>query len=305
MAKILVLGSKGAVGSYLVKELEIRKHAVFCADISHSPLSHYQRVDVGQYRQLERLFEYEKYDYVYHLAAEFGRRNGEEYFETLWQTNVIGCRNVLELQKKHNFKLVFFSSSEIYGDLDYEFLSEDLPQKTPIFPKNDYAISKWVNELQIQNFTQLHQTQTVIVRLFNTYGPGEYFSEYRSVVCQFIYKALHDLPYTVFLNHTRSSTYIDDTIRTLANISENFCPGEVYNICGDDYHDIKMLSDLILKLLKKNDDKVIYKELDFHNVKHKRGDNNKAKKDLGFVTSVHLEEGIRRTIQWQKEIYKV
>ena len=115
MGKILVTGSKGTLGRSLVRELRQRGHEVWGCDLQHQADQQYYRADVAKYRQLERVFE-QSYDYVYHLAAEFGRINGEEYYETLWQTNVIGTRNVLELQRVHGFKLIFASSSEIYGD---------------------------------------------------------------------------------------------------------------------------------------------------------------------------------------------
>lgn len=77
-----------------------------------------------------------------------------------------------------------------------------------------------------------------MVRLFNTYGPGEYYSPYRSVNCRFLYCALAGLPWTVFRGHYRTSTYLADTVRTLANIAERFKAGEVYNIGGEAHHSI-------------------------------------------------------------------
>ena len=74
------------------------------------------RCDVAAYRQLEEMFTYSpSFDYVYHTAAEFGRWNGEDFYEQLWRTNVIGTKNILRMQEKYRFKLVFFSSSEVYG----------------------------------------------------------------------------------------------------------------------------------------------------------------------------------------------
>ncbi len=83
------------------------------------------------------------------------------------------------------------------------------------------------------------------MRLFNTYGPGEPYSTYRSVICRFVYSALHDMPYTVYNGHTRTSTYITDMVFTLANIAERFKPGEVYNIAGTELsrHQVGQRSD--------------------------------------------------------------
>ena len=149
-------------------------------------------------------------------------------------------------------RMIFTSSSEVYGDYR-GVMSEDVMDKVAIRQMNDYAMTKRVNEMQILNSADRFGTETVRVRLFNAYGPGEYYSEYRSAICVFIYKALHDLPYTVYTKHKRTSSYIDDTVRTLANIVANFKLGEVHNIAGNELHDMKRVSDIILSYLGKSD----------------------------------------------------
>jgi dTDP-glucose 4,6-dehydratase len=200
--------------------------------------------------------------------------------------------------------MVFFSSSEIYGDYAEE-MHEDVPDRVPIHPLNDYAVSKWVNELQVRNSAAVHGTETVTVRLFNTYGPGEPYSEYRSVICQFVYRALHDLPYTVYLDHRRTSTYIDDTVRTLARICEAFRPGAVYNVAGEHLHDIKTVSDLVLAACGKTDRLVRYEHFEVHNTRDKRPSNERCRRELGHRDTVALADGIARTVAWQREHYGV
>ena len=300
--RILITGGLGTLGQPLVKELRSRNFEVWFCDKYQYHDPNYIKCDIGEYRVVERMFQKKKFDFVYHLAAEFGRINGEDFFETLWKTNVIGTKNIIHMQLKFNFKLVFSSSSEIYGDYQ-GLMTEDLPLKMPLRQLNDYGITKWVNEQQIMNSEDLNDVETVRLRLFNVYGPGEYYSKYRSVICLFIYQALHNMPYTVYLNHRRCSSFIDDTIRTIANVSDNFHPGEVYNISGDEYHDIKILSDTILNELGKKDDLVEYIEEEFHNILEKKADNFKAKKDLGHKPTISLKEGIKKTIEWQKKIY--
>lgn len=300
--RILVTGGIGAVGTPLVEELRARGNEVFVCDLPHSEGPNYFRCDVANFRQLERVVEACEPDVVYHLAAEFGRWNGEDYYELVWDSNAIGMKNVLRLQERRGFRTVFTSSSEVYGDWT-DVMFEDVLEKHPIRQMNDYAISKWVNEMQIMNSADRHGTETVRVRLFNTYGPGEHYSSYRSVACQFIYHALHDLPYTVYLDHHRTSSYITDTVRTMANISENFVPGEVYNIAGSEYHDIKALSDLILECVGRDDSIVTYVPFEAHNTRDKKADVSKAERDLGHHASVPLAEGIPLTVAWQKQVY--
>jgi dTDP-glucose 4,6-dehydratase len=305
--KMLVTGGLGAVGAPLARILRKRGNEVWVLDRSHHHGvggKYYFRGDVGEYRQVEAVFEQVQFDFVYHAAAEFGRINGEDFYETMWKSNAVGTKNLIRLQEKLGFPMVVFSSSEIYGD--YEgLMAEDVPDRFPIHQMNDYAISKWVNELQVRNSMATKGTETVIVRLFNTYGPGEPYSEYRSVICRFIFSALHDLSYTVFLNHHRTSTYIEDTARTLANISERFHAGAVYNISGESYHDIKSISDLILRQLGKTDKLVTYVDAEHHNTRDKKGTFERARADLDHRETVKLEDGIARTIAWQKEYYGV
>jgi len=302
MAKILVTGSKGSLGRPLVHELKRRGHEVWQVDLQHHLDDNYIRADVSSYRQLERVFG-QQYDYVYHLAAEFGRINGEEYYDTLWQTNVIGTRNILEWQKQKRFRLIYASSSEIYGETEAETLSEDLPLHRSIIQLNDYAITKWVNELQCMNFEKRFGSEIVRCRFFNAYGPGEYYTDYRSVVCLFCYRALHDLPYTVYKNYNRVFMYIDDFIPTLANVVDNFIPGELYNIGGQEYRGVEDLSNIILDYLGLDDSRVTYLPEDIHNVKNKRPDITKARQAFGHDPRVTLEEGIPRTIEWMRKVY--
>ncbi len=301
--KILVTGALGAVGMPLVEELRRRGHDVWMADKPHNSDSQYIRCDIGEYRQVERLFK-NKYDVVYNLAGEFGRNNGEDFYETLWKTNAVGNKHFIRMQEKLGFKMVFTSSSEIYGD--YEgVMKEDVPMKTPIRQLNDYAISKWVNEMQILNSADRFGTETVRVRLFNTYGPGEYYSDYRSVICLFIYRAMHKIPYTVFTRHHRTFSWIYDTVKAMANISEKFRPGEIYNIAGDEYVPVKQASDLILESLGMKDSLVKYIDTEKHNTLNKKSDNSKSKRDLSYKETVKLKEGIAQTVAWQKKIYKI
>ncbi len=304
MARILVTGGLGFIGSNLVPELEKRGHEVWVCDTRHTESPKFVRCDVSKYRQLERLFETAEFEFVYHLAAEYGRWNGEDYYENLWLTNVIGTKNVIRLQEKKRFKMVFFSSAEVYGDYEGR-MCEDVMDTIAIKQMNDYAMSKWVGEMQVLNSAEMFGTETVRVRPVNAYGPHEHSSPYRGVVPMFIYRALHDLPYTVYTGHKRIFDYVEDTCRTFANIVDNFIPGEVYNVGGREEWetDIQNVSDIILSYLNKDDSKVTYKEGEPFTTKVKHMDFTKAIRDLNHNPQVPMEEGIPKTIEWMKKEY--
>ena len=118
-------------GTNLVSELRKQGHDVVALYLYNTDRDDYIRADVRNFRQLERVFEKSNFDYVYHLAAEYGRWNGEDFYENLWETNAIGTKNIIRLQENHKFKMVFFSSAEVYGD--YEgVMTEDVMEKNQI-----------------------------------------------------------------------------------------------------------------------------------------------------------------------------
>lgn len=315
--KILVTGGLGTIGAALVKELTGRRYEVYSIDLIHAenqigfslrtdvPQPNYARCDIGEYRQLERIFEtWGPFDYVYNCAAEFGRWNGEDYYEQVWRSNAVGTKNIIRLQEKLGFRLIHFSSSEVYGDWP-NVMVESVMDQYEIRQMNDYAMSKWVNEMQIHNSATQFGTESVVVRIFNTYGPGEFYSPYRSVNCRFIYCALHNIPWLVFRGYTRTSTFLGDSVRTLCNIVDNFRAGETYNIGGDQYHTIEEFSDLVLKVTGADTGLVTYKDNEVLTTRHKKVDTSKAKLDLNHQTTMNLEEGIKATVEWMKEVYRI
>lgn len=304
--RILVTGGGGFVGTKLVAELVSRGHETLTCDLYNADRDDYARCDVRELRQLERVFEKQRFDYVFHLAAEYGRWNGEDYYENLWETNVIGTKNVIRLQERHKFRLVFFSSAEVYGDYDGA-MTEDVMDHVPIKQLNDYAITKWAGELMCLNSAEQFGTETVRVRPVNCYGPGEHYTPYRGFIPKFIYHALHNKPYVVYKGHKRIIDYVEDTCRTFANIVDNFKPGEVYNVAGrpEWEMDIKAYSDLVLKAVGRDDSLVTYKDAEPFTTHAKPIDCSKAIRDLKHDPKVTPEEGIRRTVEWMRKYYGI
>ena len=305
----MVTGGSGFIGTNLVAELESRGHEVIAADLLNTDREYYIRADVRNFRQLERIFENNTFDYVYHLAAEYGRWNGEDYYENLWETNCIGTKHMIRLQEKKKFRMIFYSSAEVYGDYEGR-MTEDVMVHNPIsdtYQMNDYAITKWAGELMCLNSAKMAGTETVRVRPVNCYGPHEHYSPYRGFIPKFIWHALHDTPYTVFKGHKRIIDFVEDSCRTWANIDDNFIPGEVYNVAGKPEweRDIKQYSDLILKAVGKDDSLVTYEEAEPFTTKIKTIDCSKAERDLNHNPKITPEEGIKRTVEWMRWNYRV
>ena len=146
MSNILVTGGLGTIGAGLITELRGRGHHVVSCDLPHQPdeigfslrtdveVPLYARCDVGEFRQIERVFERcGPFDYVYHCAAEFGRWNGEDFYETLWRTNAIGTKNLIDS----------VLSSRLRGTISPKSFNNDIGVPLAIFPaeeNQDYLV---------------------------------------------------------------------------------------------------------------------------------------------------------------------
>lgn len=306
--KILIFGAEGTLGKQLSAELERRGHTVFGADTHHQASERSLRCDIAEQRQVERVMETVRPEVVYLLAAEFGRLNGEAYYEQLWKTNAIGTRNVIDACVQFSAKLLFASSSEAYGDLGEDSLLYEnlLTERVPNF-HNEYALSKWCNEKQIDIARANRGLQAITLRFFNAYGPGEYYTPYRSVVCLFCYRLLNNMPITVYRNYHRVFMYVDDWARSVANVAErfNYLPYGVYNIGGSEYRSVEELVDLIIAEIGTSSSQITYLTKEAANVTNKRPDISRAVQDLEHRCDISLEEGVKRTVEWMRATYEL
>ena len=108
----------------------------------------------------------------------------------------------------------------------------------------------------------------------------------------------------MFRGHSRTSTYLADTVRTLSRIADNFKPGETYNIAGSTLHTIEELSDTILKVTGADPGLVQYRDSEILTTVE-TVDAKKAARDLGHTDSCTMEEGIRRTVDWMRKVYGI
>ena len=108
----------------------------------------------------------------------------------------------------------------------------------------------------------------------------------------------------MYRGHYRTSTYLADTVNTLANISTNFRPGETYNIGGGQFHSIEELSDTVLKVTGANPGLVQYRDAEILTTRAKKVDVSKAVCDLSHKDTYDLETGLRRTAEWMRDVYR-
>lgn len=290
--KILITGAKGFIGSKLSVYLK-KKHEVYTLDQYISDEENYFRSDVSIFYDLKDIFEKTSFDLVIHLAAECGIENCEEHVEKSIRTNIVGTYNIIKLCQENKIKLIYFSTSEIYGDLDKDKMSEDI-NISLLQPRNHYALQKLFGEKMIIKELKDY----IIVRPFMVYGVGENLNKYRSVISKFINLSQKNCELPVHKDSYRSWTHIDDFIEAIEILIESKSIG-TYNVGNDE--NIISIEDLAKIIISKlNRGKIILTDVPSVRTKYKIGDFTKLKK-LGFKPKINLGIGVDEII---KEILK-
>jgi nucleoside-diphosphate-sugar epimerase len=106
----------------------------------------------------------------------------------------------------------------------------------------------------------------------------------------------------VFTGHYRSSTYIDDAVSAISNISDNFIDGRIYNIGSNEFHSIEKLAELIWDYVGADKSLVQYKESEVLTTKTKTPDISLSVNELGYKSTVILEDGVKKTIDWMRTV---
>ena len=218
--------------------------------------------------------------------------------------NINGVLNMLQAAAKNKVKrLVFASSSSVYGDTD------KFPQKEEHYPLliSPYALSKLAGEYYCRIFSTHFGVETVCLRYFNVFGPKQALDdEYAVVIPKFIHCILHDEPPPIFGNgkQSRDFTYIDNVVQ--ANILGAMTPGiqhEVFNVANGKDNTVLNLVETLNKILGKN---IKPKLLPVRagDVFKTEADITKIKKMLNFKPLVGWEDGLRLTVEYFTKKYK-
>ena len=292
--KILVTGSKGFIGTQLVPYLISLNNNVIGLDQYILSEDNYIRGDISILSELINIFKNNTFDLVIHLASECGIENCEEHIQKSMQTNLIGSYNIISLCKDYNIKLIYFSTSEIYGDSFghnnkmIEDINADLLQ-----PKNHYAMQKLFGEKMV--IKELNNY--IIVRPFMIYGAGENQNNYRSVISKFIKLSIDNKKLPVHKNSYRSWLHINDFIFALNLLIEKNVIG-TYNIGnGNEILPIDKIAKIIID--KIGSGVIEYVDIPITRTAYKIGDFTKLK-NLGFNPSIKIENGINEMIKNSK-----
>jgi len=313
MRKILVTGGAGNVGGALVEKLvQDKTNFVVVVDdlstgyLSKLPSSEHEnwkfiKANVNDYREISAIMLAYNFHYVYHFAAVVGViRTQENPVSVL--NDISGIKHILNLSKNSSVKHVFFSSSsEVYGE------PVELPQhehRTPLNSRVPYAVVKNVGESFLKSYQQEFGLAYTIFRFFNTYGPNQSTD---FVVSRFLSLALKHEDITIYGDgsQTRTFTYIDDNIDTIAAIMNNkLLENDVINIGSDKLMTVLELAKLVINLTNSKSQIVHLPPLKEGDMTRRQPDNSKMKEILGREL-ISVEEGIKRMMSSQKYLQSI
>ena len=312
--KILITGCAGFIGYHLSKSLLNNSDKIYGIDNLNkyydvslkknrlinlkSKNFFFNKLDIKNYKKLRNFFKNNKFDIVYHLAAQAGVRysinNPNEYFDN----NLKGFFNILECCKEFKVKnLIFASTSSVYGKKNIFPLNEKLSTDSPL---SFYAATKKCNEIMAYSYSEIYGLKCTAIRFFTVYGPlgrpdMALFKFSNSI------KKNKNLDLYNYGKHTRDFTYIDDVVKYLIKFKKHKKNKkfDVFNICSNNPVSLIKYLNIIEKNFNKKA-KIKKVNLQKGDVIKTHGDNSKIKKKLGQIQFTSIEIGVNKFISWFK-----
>jgi UDP-glucuronate decarboxylase len=309
MNKILVTGGAGFLGSHLCERLLELGHEVLCVDNFYT----------GTRRNVQSLltrpnFElmrhdvcfplYVEVDQIFNLACPASPIHYQFDPVQTTKTSVHGAINMLGLAKRTKAKILQASTSEVYGDPEIHPQTESYwGRVNPIGIRSCYDEGKRCAETLFFDYLRQHRLRIKVVRIFNTYGPRMHPNDGR-VVSNFIVQALRGEDITVYGSgqQTRSFCYVDDLIDGLLRMmnSPDDLTGPI-NVGNPIEFTMLQLAESVLRLTRSKS-RLCFKPLPEDDPKQRQPDIGEAKRRLGWSPRVQLEDGLKETIAYFRNL---
>ncbi|MCM8804162.1 MAG: NAD-dependent epimerase/dehydratase family protein [Candidatus Omnitrophica bacterium] len=303
MAKILVTGGCGFIGSHTVDRLIEEKNQVIVIDnLSTGFIENlnkkaiFYNVDIQEKEKLSDIFKNYSFDYVFHFAGQINVRKGEKDPIFDINVNVIGIVNLLEELKKNPPKKIIFSSTGgvMYGLTDIF----PTPESVEPFPICIYGISKLTCEKLLYAYSKNYGINFVSLRYGNVYGPRQNYLSEAGVISIFISRVIEGKECIIFGDgeQTRDFIYIEDVVDANILFMENDING-IFNIGTGIETSVNRVFDIINENIGK-DCKKVYRKAKKGELKRSCISIEKVKRYTGWSPKYKIEEGIKKTIEW-------
>lgn len=304
MKKIGITGGSGFIGHQITSLLLKKNYKIKSCDI-YEPKKNFlsnknykfKKINLFDKKKLETFFS--DVDCVIHLAASLGVLNTEKNPLECLNVNILGTKAVLDVVRKNRIKkIIFSSSSEVYGDQEKFPIKENSEFKI----KSNYALSKITSEFFVKSYAKKFGFSYNIVRFFNVYGINQ---KKNFVISKFINQVLKLKDLSVFGkgSQIRSFCNVEDAARGLLLVLNKGKKNEIYNI-GNNGEPITMLN-LAKKIKKLSNSKVKIVKVDFENsdrsidreIFKRYPDLTKIKKHTGYKPNISLDDGIKKLLK--------
>jgi len=301
----LVTGGAGFIGSHVVRALVVSGNEVrVFDDLSTGSLDTLEGLDVdfhqGDIRQLAEIDEaMQGMESVFHFAAFISAPDSISQPQACYETNILGSLNVLRLAQQAGVKrVVLASSAAVYGDTEGA-----IPEDAPKNPASPYAVSKLAMEETARLYSRMYGLETVCLRFFNVYGPGQSpDSPYAAVIPQFIDDLEAGLGITILGDgqQTRDFIYVDDVAEAcLLAMEHPDASGGTFNIAGGRSISILNLAEILQGFYPEAP------ELQFGpsrpgDVRYSLASTEHAQGTLGYRPKTAFEDGLAQTVEWFK-----
>ncbi|MCI4371249.1 MAG: NAD-dependent epimerase/dehydratase family protein [Thermoplasmata archaeon] len=305
-ARILVTGGAGFIGSHLVERLAQRNSVSVLDDLSTGSLQNLAHVG-GQTRLTRASIldtetatkAMEGHEVVYHLAAKTSVPESVAKPEEYWRSNVEGTLNVLKAAVDAGVRrVVFASSAAIYGESE---VNPKLESMRPA-PASPYATTKMVGEFACQEISSLKGLETVVVRIFNVYGPRqEPTAPYAGAIAKFSWAIAAKQPLTVYGDgeQTRDFIYVGDLAEALELAGERPVAGDTFNLGSGEATSVNQVVQ-ILSEITATPIRSTRKHERPGDVRHSLAAIDKAEKGLAFHPRTPLRDGLKKTLEFYR-----
>ena len=312
MARILVTGGAGFIGSHLCERLLDRGDEVLCVDNfytgSRRNVAHLiGNPDFELLRHDVTFPLFVEIDEIYNLACPASPIHYQFDPVQTTKTSVHGAINMLGLAKRRRAKIFQASTSEVYGDPTIHPQTEDYwGNVNPIGIRSCYDEGKRCAETLFFDYYRQHKVKIKVARIFNTYGPRMHPNDGR-VVSNFIVQALRNEPITMFGEgtQTRSFCYVDDIVEAFLRLmgSDDSVTGPI-NIGNPGEFTIRALAQKVIDLTGSRS-KLEFRPLPSDDPRQRQPDISKAREVLGWAPTIPLDEGLVRTIEYFERVLNV
>jgi len=307
--RVLITGGAGFLGSHLCDYLLNKGHQVIALDnlitgeinnIAHLAGNNsfkFIKQDVTEYIYIK-----EDLDYILHFASPASPIDYQKYPIQTLKVGSLGTHKTLGLAKEKKAKYLLASTSEIYGDPLVNPQKEDYwGNVNPIGPRGVYDEAKRFSEALTMAYHYYHKVDTRIARIFNTYGPRMRKDDGR-VVPTFLGQTLKGKPLTVFGDgsQTRSFCYVSDLVEGIYRLMR-WDGSEPINLGNPNEMTILEFARKIIELTDSRS-KLVHKSLPENDPRVRQPDITRAREHLKWEPKVKLEEGLKRTLDWFKEM---